>query len=130
MNNLSPGMKAVMLPIKEPSLAQKLRRGASLEDLVEKEVVDHTIPPFSSQDLPSVGRQSDLDLWFGQETKLLEEKEKQERVVPEREANRADSGGSDHIRNNVVNMGTESSLEQQPSVQIAVTSVEQEEQKD
>lgn len=30
MNNFSPGMKAVMLPIKEPTLAQKLRSGVSL----------------------------------------------------------------------------------------------------
>ena len=74
MNNFSPGMKAVMLPAKEPNVAKRLRRSGTedncpsvpLQGKTEtREAKDDsffTLKKRSSVDMPTIGRVSSLDM--------------------------------------------------------------------
>ena len=74
MNNFSPGMKAVMLPRKEPLVAKTLRRGASADNRKLAPVRSQTfavedrgfdgLKRTSMLDLPPIGRSSALDSYF------------------------------------------------------------------
>lgn len=66
MNNFSPGVKAIMLPAKEPILAKQLRRGTSYIEIIDqtpKDVADLSqetikleLDSKSTVDLEPVGR--------------------------------------------------------------------------
>ena len=76
MNNFSPGMKAVMLPAKEPNVAKRLRRSGTedncpsvpLQGKTEtREAKDDsffTLKKKSSVDMPTIGRVSSLDDYY------------------------------------------------------------------
>ena len=79
MNNFSPGMKALMLPRKEPLVAKTLRRGGSVDSRIDHRRVApirqtvytdedrlDDLKKNSLTDLPPVGRSSALDDYYGE----------------------------------------------------------------
>jgi len=128
MNNFSPGMKSIMFPLKEPSLAQKLRKGVSLttkpqpaEEGAGKEEETNLIASNSEQDLACVGRESLLDDWFCNEARTS--RMEKTLVQNRNRISHGDSGGSDD------QLVRESRLKK-PQVEIKVSNVEIEELKE
>ena len=66
MNNMSTGMKSIMVPIKEPSLAKQLRRGASIDDTPHQslELIEDQTPnaaKITKKSKYDIGRANSLD---------------------------------------------------------------------
>lgn len=66
MNNMSTGMKSIMVPIKEPTLAKQLRRGATIVDIPQeslKIIEDQTpnVAEIMNKSSLDTGRANSLD---------------------------------------------------------------------
>lgn len=99
MNNMSTGMKSIMVPIKEPILAKQLRRGASIEDAPQEslKIIEDQTPNVANvieKSTLDTGRAHSLDAEILPTGHKPIVDDYHEIVSEQRKVQRGDSGGS------------------------------------